>query len=163
MEIDQDILNRIKQINWLTNCGQTLQNEMQISYTKVYNWKEAMRNYQDSNWEKTTLEARNELTVFLHNKYRDQYSKWNSIVKEARMFVEKEIIPKIENYREKNELDKVFIDCVEWDILNAIMESTYSKCNHRPVFFLELLKVYESGNFPCGWDGGWPEGNLIVY
>lgn len=94
MKIDQEILSRIKQINWFTNCGQTLQNEMQISYTKVYNWKEAMQNYQDSNWERTTLEARNELTVFLHNKYRDQYSKWNSIVKEARMFVEKEIIPK---------------------------------------------------------------------
>lgn len=163
MEIDKGILNRIKQINWFTNCGQNLQNEIQISYSKVYNWNEAMRNYQDSNWENTTLEARNELTIFLHNKYRSQYYKWNSIVKEARMFVEKEIIPNIEDYREMNELDKVFIDCVSWDILNAIMESTYSKCNHMPVFFLELLKVYESGNFPCGWDGEWPEGNLIIF
>lgn len=163
MKIDQNILDRIKQINWFTNCGQAMQNEIQISYIKVYNWREAMRNYQDLNWENTTLEARNELTTFLHSKYRDQYSKWNNIAKEARMFIEMNILPEVENYREKNKLDKVFINCVKWDILNAIMESTYSKCNHRPVFFLELLKVYESGNFPCGWHGEWPEGNLIVY
>lgn len=163
MRIDQDILNRIKQINWFTNCGQTLQKEIQIRYINVDNWKEAEQNYQDSNWENTTLAARNELTVFLHNKYRDQYSKWNSLVKEARMFIEEEVIPKVEIYSEKNELDKVFIDCVKWDILNAIMESTYSKCNHGPAFFLELLNVYESGNFPCGWEGKWPKGSLIIY
>lgn len=163
MEIDQGILNEIKQINWFSNCGQAMQNEMQISYTRVYNWKEAKRSYQNPNWERTTLEARNELTTFLHHKYRNEYYKWNKVAKEARLFVEKEIIHKVENYREKNELDKVFIDCVKWDIVNAIMEASYSKCNQRPAFFLELLKVYASGNFPCGWDGKWPKGNLIIY
>ncbi|KGR82244.1 hypothetical protein [Lysinibacillus odysseyi] len=163
MDIDQDILNRIKQINWFTNCGQALENDMRFSYTRVYNWKEAMRSYQDPNWEHATLEARNELTAFLHNKYRNEYAQWNKIAKEVRAFIEKEVIQEVENYREKNELDQAFIDCVKWDIANAILESAYSKCNKRPTFFLELLKVYEAGNFPCGWDGKWPQGNVIVY
>jgi len=47
--------------------------------------------------------------TFLHNKYRDQYSKWNSLVKEARTFIEKEIIPKVENSSKKNDLDNMYL------------------------------------------------------
>ena len=43
------------------------------------------------------------------------------------------------------------------------MEDTYKKCKKRPVFFLHLLEIYESGNLPCGWEGKWPDGKLIVF
>lgn len=163
MKIDQNVLDRIKLINWFANCGQALLKDLEINCIYVRDLSEAKRKYQNSAWENTTLEARNKLTSYLHNKYRNEYNDWNIFTKEARAFIEQEILPKLENYREENSLDKMFIDSVKWDILNAIMESTYSSCRNRPVFFLELLKVYESGNFPCGWEGVWPEGSLIIY
>jgi hypothetical protein len=64
--------------------------------------------------------------------------------------------------RDANGLDKVFVDSVLWDLLGAIMEFYYGQCKNRPEFFLDLLKIYESGNFPCGWIGEWPNGKLIV-
>ncbi len=163
MQINQDILDRIKQINWFSNCGQALQTEIQMEYKGVSSWADAKQDYQSTAWENTTLEARNELTSFLHRKYRDQYSKWNLLAQEAKGFLDTEVMPKIELYREENKLDEEFIANVSWDIVNVIMESTYGICSNRPVFFLELLKVYEAGNFPCGWDGEWPNGKLIVY
>jgi hypothetical protein len=30
-------------------------------------------------------------------------------------------------------------------------------------FFEEILTIYRSGGWPCGWDGDWPEGNLLTY
>lgn len=163
MKIDEKVLGVIRQIDWFHNCGNALKNDIIFSCSYVENWNEAQLNYHSSIWENTTLEARNALTVFLHDKHRDQYLNWNHLAKEARGFLEEEIVPKIELYKEKNNLDNVFIDSVKWDVLNAIMEKSYKKHRNSPVFFSELLTVYESGNFPCGWDGEWPKGKLVIY
>lgn len=163
MKIDEKVLDKIRRIDWFHNCGHNLKNDINFAFSYVENWNEARKHYQDSSWENTTLEARNVLTTFLHGKYRNQYLKWNSLAKEVRVFLEEEIVPKIELYREKHALDKIFVDSVKWDILNAIMENAYMDCKNVPVFFQELLVVYESGNFPCGWEGEWPEGKLIVF
>jgi hypothetical protein len=163
LKIDKEILDRINKINWFENCGKSLKIELSIDIVYINSWEEAKEHYHDENWESATLEARNELTSFLQKNYRSQYVLWNKLVKEAKEFLDKQVVPKIELQREKNDLDQLFLECVKWDILNAIMEHTYLKSSDGPVFFLELLKVYESGNFPCGWKGKWPKGTLLVY
>lgn len=60
------------------------------------------------------------------------------------------VLNMIEMIKEQNNLDQVFIDCVKWDIVNAIMESSFSIKENEVSFFKELLKLYESGNYPCG-------------
>ena len=51
----------------------------------------------------------------------------------------------------------------QWDILGALMENSYVSSGHSVFFFLELLRVYEAGHFPCGWIGDWPSEELTVY
>lgn len=163
MSIEKEIVNRIKSIEWCSNCGNIA--NIRLSYENKYvsSWSEAKKYYNQTTWEDKTLEAQNELTSFLFNKYRNEYSKWNSVVKEAKKFIEEEVVPKIKKIGEDNYLDTVFIDCVKWDILGAIMENEYKKCNGRPTFFLKLLEIYEAGNFPCGWDNNTQNGELIVF
>jgi hypothetical protein len=43
------------------------------------------------------------------------------------------------------------------------MQNSYLQSGNSAFFFLELLTVYESGHFPCGWQGEWPQGKLLVY
>lgn len=49
----------------------------------------------------------------------------------------------------------------------AALEVTYhQRFPGAPVFFDRLLRVYESGRLPCGWDGDlevWPAGALMVH
>lgn len=163
MSIEKEIVNRIKSIEWCSNCGNIA--NIQLSYENKYVslWSEAKKYYNQATWEDKTLKAQNELTSFLFNKYRNEYLKWNSVVKEAKKFIEEEVVPKIKKIEEDNDLGTVFIDCVKWDILGAIMEYEYRKCNGRPTFFLNLLEIYESGNFPCGWDNSTKNGELIVF
>ena len=163
MKLDNNVLERIKNINWFENCGMQVNTQIDIPIVYVNSWKDAKETYQLPDWENTTLEARNELTSFLHGKFRAQYSSWNQLVRDAKTFIDVEVMPKINIIKEKNNLDQIFIDCVKWDILNAIMEGTFKNCNLRKTFFLDLLTIYESGNFPCGWNGKWPEGSLLVY
>lgn len=159
----QELFERMLKIIWFSNFGNKLNQNINFNINYAKNIEECKNYYTDINWEETTLEARNMLTEFLHNKYQKDYSKWNVHAKEGKIFLEKNIIPKIELYCKQNNLDKVFIDCVEWDLLGVIMESYYCKIKNKPTFFEELFKIYENGNFPCGWVGKYPNGSLIVF
>ncbi|OBY76078.1 hypothetical protein [Acinetobacter gyllenbergii] len=35
--------------------------------------------------------------------------------------------------------------------------------DHFPNIWKEILSVYLNGGFPCGWDGHYPEGRLVVF
>ncbi|WNS43268.1 hypothetical protein [Paenibacillus sp. MMS20-IR301] len=161
MKINRQIFDRIDNINWFTNCGTplTMENVIQVS-----SWEEAKNWYSDPNWEDTTLEAGNVLTEFLHNKYPNKYLEWNNIVRDAKRYIESSLSVKLLNYQEQYNLDNIFVNCVKWDVVSAIMEFAYSDCKGISHFFLDLLLVYENGNFPCGWDGIYPNsGKLVVY
>lgn len=164
MKLSTQLLNDISNIQWLANCGNMFTNDnvdMPIQY--INSWENAKKSYQLQKWEDTTLEARNHLTSFLHDKYRTEYTSWNLLVKEAKKFIENELVPQLNLVKEENNLDNLFLDCVKWDILNAIVEDAYQNCKNRPTFFLDLLTIYKMGNFPCGWEGEWPRGSLLVY
>ncbi|WNS43299.1 hypothetical protein [Paenibacillus sp. MMS20-IR301] len=165
MKINRQIFERIDNINWFSKCGVPITGEgINQNAVQVSSWEEAHVWYSDVNWDNTTLEARNILTVFLHNKYSDKYQEWNNIARDASGYIESSLSSGLESYREQYNLDNIFVNCVKWDVLNAIMEYTYYNCKKLPLFFLDLLLVYENGNFPCGWDGDYPKtGKLVVY
>jgi len=148
--IGNEIIEKILNINWFSNCGNPISIEVPLNIIYVSNWIEAKKYYTDPLWEETTLEARNVLTEFLHNKYINDYINWNKVADEAKNFLENSIKPQIVKFKDENNLDKIFVDCVMWDLLGAIMEYYYQKCKNRPEFFGKLLNIYESGNFPCG-------------
>ncbi|GAB1159747.1 hypothetical protein YWY31_57720 [Paenibacillus illinoisensis] len=165
MKVDKMIFDRIDRINWFTNCGAPLApGIINQNIAQVDNWEQAKTWYSDSRWEDTTLEARNTLTAYLYSKYPNKYSEWNKIVIKAKGYIESSLSEKLRSYEEKYNLGNSFIDCVKWDVLHAIMEFAYSDCKKTPRFFLDLILVYENGNFPCGWDGDYPvNGKLVVY
>lgn len=163
LKISEEIIDRIRSIKWFQNCGSTVNNNVGYKIKYANTWESASDYFNHPTWEDTTLEARNELTSFLNKKYRNEYSKWNVLTREAKGFLEKEVMPEIVDFKEKNSLNETFVDCVKWDLLGAIMEQYFYKCKNRPTFFLHLLTIYEEGNFPCGWEGEYPKGELVIY
>lgn len=163
MKVNNEILNRIRNIKWFENCGMNSEYSIKFSIVVAGTWKEASEYYSDPQWEDTTLEARNQLTELLSTGYKNEYSKWNSLSKEAKLFMDDEVMPLLHEIKEKKNLDQIFIDCVQWDILGSIMEDAYQNCSCRATFFSQLLSIYEGGHFPCGWEGEWPDGKLVVF
>lgn len=101
--------------------------------------------------------------MFLHKKYSNRYDNWNKLVREAKAILEEQVFLTIGNLSQEHSLDEKWVGLVKWDILNAVMENAYQDCENRPTFFLDLLEVYEEGNFPCGWQGDWPKGELVIF
>jgi hypothetical protein len=63
----------------------------------------------------------------------------------------------------KNTPDKYMeaLDDVSSDLANCAFSRNI--CGKNNDFFERLLKIYDSGYFPCAWKGNYPKGNLIVY
>lgn len=161
MRLNYAIITRLKGIEWFCNCGEKIDHiDINFPLRYVDSWEEAREQCESQEWESFTLEARNNLTSFLHNKFPREYLEWNKLVKEAKKILEAEILPKILEKNEALNLTDVIIDCVKWDLVNIILEASYSKCGKIPIFYIELLKVYETGNFPCGID---KSNTLVVY
>ncbi|MBS2032951.1 MAG: hypothetical protein JST54_34080 [Deltaproteobacteria bacterium] len=159
-----DVAARIQAIDWFSKCGEALALQLSVPIERVTSWAEAVQASAASAWEHATLEARNQLTLWLHLNALDAYRRWNEITVEHKsktinVLTDTCLTPFVSAHA----LPQRIVRCVQWDVLAALMENSYLPTGHRSFFFLELLKVYEVGHFPCGWRGDWPAGHLLVF
>jgi hypothetical protein len=129
----------------------------------VASWREASECCSDPQWETATLEAQNQLTLWLCKHASREYQQWNDIVIAHKQETLARLEPAWALSQQEHRFDDVILQCVRWDVLGALMENSYLPSAHSVFFFLELLWVYESGHFACGWDGEWPTGRLVVF
>lgn len=159
------LLKRIESIHWLEHIGDSNELNVNMEVSFVHSWSEAIEHYNRIEWTNTTLEAQNVLTRHLFFNHRDHYNRdWNSMIMAAKIFLEKDVFPKIAAIQQSNNLDEKFVDTIHWNILGIISEDYYQDCAPPVSFFNELLIIYEAGHLPCGWvDGVWPKGKLVVF
>ncbi|QGJ70192.1 Hypothetical protein PBC10988_18860 [Planctomycetales bacterium 10988] len=55
-----------------------------------------------------------------------------------------------------------------FDLLDDIVGDLHNAAFNRAIqgpqgFFEDLFKVYQQGAWPCGWEGNYPEGKLMVH
>jgi hypothetical protein len=162
--VQSDLAAKARTIQWFARCGQPLDFDLTMPTERVTDWPTAIASCKDPVWEYVELEAKNQLTLWLHANDRTAYQKWNDIVLAHKAsvlnpLIEQTVVP----YQEKHGLDIALVHSVQWDILGALMENLYLGSGHKAFFFLELFGVYEAGHFPCGWVGEWPHGSLRVF
>jgi hypothetical protein len=162
--VDEAFARELEAVEWFVACGKPFTVSLPFPMATVSSWSEAIEQCSDPLWEHVTLEARNELTIFLHAHHHDADQNWNVITDAAK---ERVITPLLDRvwrpFAARQGFGKVLLDCIAWDVLTAIMEHEYRDCVGRPEFFLHLLKVYRGGHFPCGWLGEWPKGQLLAW
>ncbi|MPQ31917.1 hypothetical protein E4V42_10790 [Clostridium estertheticum] len=164
MEVNMEIVERLEKINWFKNCGKPLSISLMydVNYAKDIN--SVIKHISSTRWGNIGLEEKNDLTSYLFKNYPNKYHQvWNELVeniKENIMINIKNEAIKMANNKGLN--DNSIIGHIEWDILIIIMAFTYSEYK-EPTFYKEILRIYESGNIPCGWKGTYPNGRIIIY
>jgi len=153
-------LDRILNIDWFTNVGQPIPRDLG-DVVPVSSWDQACEKCSDPLWEDVSAEARNDLTTHLNAVCKAEFQGWNRVIDQIKCNLEQPW-RRVRQMLDEQGLPMVIADCVEWDTMHAVATEYYSHCNPPP-FFLELLVVYEQGHFPCGWDGAFPNGRLVVY
>ncbi|KHT27163.1 hypothetical protein [Pectobacterium carotovorum] len=158
MKISNDAVDRLLKIDWFANVG----NQCFIPNVKVVaSLNDANFSLSSPDWENVTLEESNEISGYLAVKHTVIFQDWNDLAQEAKSFLKDKLLKQIPHL---NGFDNVLLlQCIEWDVVSYLIEDAYKDKIKKPLFFDSLIHIYESGHIPCGWDGVWPNGKLVVY
>jgi hypothetical protein len=151
-------LQKLKSQSWFASVGS--QDLLGVKF--VSSWMNAIAHCAGVQWENVQIEAQNQLTEELSIRHRERYREWNRLVQELGPTVRQLVEEKTREVVAKHGLPKVFVDSVYGDLLGFTMECEYSDVV-PPGFCTRLAECYLAGHFPCGWEGEFPEGRLIVY
>jgi hypothetical protein len=125
-------------------------------------WQEAIEHCSSVEWENLCLEAVNQFRERLLERSVGRYRKWNDLVDELKPVTEPLVRRTIAAVAHEHNLPKVFEDAVNWDILHVCMEAEYADV-FPPGYYASQAYWYVKGHFPCGWQGEFPNGQLIIY
>ena len=125
-------------------------------------WQEATEHCSSIEWENLCLEAANQYRLRLLERSKERFKQWNEVVERLKPKTEALVRRKIEGVVRANSLPQVFEDTVRWDILHVCMEAEYADV-YQPGYYASQAYWYVKGHFPCGWEGEFPDGRLIIY
>lgn len=163
MELDKNFLERIEKIDWFSNCGKDLPTDLSVDYPlhKIDNWKTAKKYYTAPLWEEVQTIIKNVRITNLTTSGRS-VAEWNEANTLVGKTVDEILAAKFAALQEQQKLDKQIVKDARRHTIMAVMEHQFQAAKIHP-FGLNLLKIYEAGHLPCGWEGArWPEGQLVV-
>jgi hypothetical protein len=132
------------------------------SVLTVESWKEASKRCRAREAKYAWGEALNVLSDELRPKDLSRYRLWNEIASEARDKVKSLLMPQIERVSNAQKFGTFFANTVVGDFVGACIELAYADLV-PPRFFAAITKWYLAGHWPCGWEGEYPEGRLIIF
>jgi hypothetical protein len=160
---ESDVANRLRAIRWLSASGTPFTGDLTMPVRQLSDSAAAFEARADVVWENAELEAQNQLSMWLSKNAPADDQRWNELVENHKRETLAALEPAWAQCQATWGLPKVALDSFRWDTLNALMANSYLYTGHSSFFFLELLTVYEAGHWPCGWEGQWPDGVLLVF
>ena len=155
-------LEQLETANWFSQVGTMYGVSQPEKIIMLSSWQEAVEQCSTIEWENLCLEAQNQYRMRLLEKNKDRYRQWNDVVEMLKPTTIPFVQRKIEATVKQHDLPKVFEVTVQWDILGVCMESEFADV-YPPGFFASNAYWYMKGHFPCGWQGEFPKGTLIIY
>jgi hypothetical protein len=152
-------LEKLEKADWFTHVGEKDTTEAIIVLSS---WQEAIEHCSSVEWENLGLEAANQYRERLLERSKQRFNEWNDLVAQIKLATEPLVRGKIEAVAREHGLPKIFEDTVQWDILHVCMEAEYADV-YQPGYYASQAYWYVKGHFPCGWEGEFPKGKLIMY
>ena len=168
MNLVPDVYLLLERIPWLSTIGTSQRPMVDFAITYLDSRDDLVRSFTSHLWADAKTEAQGDLTGYLSKHHYNAYGGcWNNLARQSRTLVEKAARAMIEEGLDKNGLPIDFLQPILVDLNRAALEIAYrNKYPKVPIFFEHLLRLYEAGRLPCGWNGSmadWPAGNVIAY
>jgi hypothetical protein len=124
-------------------------------------WREALAKVTAEPWEELRLELANQLGERVDEVAPARYQGWNEITAPVRARIREIVEPPVRAYVAEQKLAEKVLHRAQWDVMHAALEAAYSDI--VPVGpYSKWLEIYREGRFPCGWEGEYPKGVLLV-
>lgn len=155
-------LEHLERSDWFSSVGTYDGIQDRNKVILLSSWAKAMAACSSVEWENLCLEAVNHYCERIAERSQERFSQWNEIAESLRPITEPLVRRKIEHVVREHDLPQVFEDTVQWDIHHVCMESEYADV-YQPGFYASQAYWYVKGHFPCGWEGEFPSGTLIIF
>ncbi len=136
----RNFLEELDIIPWLKNIGEPLHIQ---EVKQLFSWNDAWTHLQNESW----------INASFHNHVDSMNPIWDIAYDQALETLSKSI-----NYQLEEGIS--IADAVAYDIAAA---AAVELATDSPDFFTNLIEWYRLGHWPCGWEGEYPKGKLIVY
>ena len=150
----ENAIESLQSIAWFSSIGSD----------STLNISEAFEHIQSSEWENFQLDRSGDITTYLSTNFREEYREWNAITNLIKSSLEGKVYPLIKEAlaTKMAEFPQVVFDSIKWDVLAYLQELSYSEFN-IPMFYSGLIKSYINGKLPYGWEGNYPDGQVLEY
>jgi hypothetical protein len=155
---DYDMIALLEAVDWFACVGELVDAPVK----RVTSWQAAERNCGEHAWKTAMLESSNDITRGLYINFPDAKHPRNDVVIRIKTFTEPLIAAKTRSFVEANLIAKAILGTIEWSILHIVLAAHFGDMYLSP-FYTDLADWYVQGHFPCGWEGKYPQGRLIVY
>ena len=153
------ILDDLKKIRLFGSVGDAVNDQ---NVVVVRSWQQAINSAERLNWENIRIDWGNSVSGKLAVEFPARFDQWNDVTVELKHA----LLPIVEEKIAATELDEKIrpklLNNVRWDLLSLLLESEYSDLV-TPHYYAALGIIYFDGHFPCGWEGEYPSGKLMVF
>ena len=153
-----DAFNQIEQADWFSALGQQREGPFII----VQSWEEATKSCGSPEWQDLILEAANRYREAVLRRDIERYRQWNTVAVDVRQVVLPLVERKVRPLCASLGLPAIVETCIRWDLIHFGIECEFADV-FPPGFFGSQIYWYIQGRFPCGWQGEFPEGKLVLY
>ncbi|MFO1488055.1 MAG: hypothetical protein U1F65_06225 [Verrucomicrobiota bacterium] len=144
---------------WFGAAGK--QNDAEYSHAP--SWLHALASCNGSDWMSVFDAGFEILTAKVQSRSLSRYQEWNVHIGEVRPLLVELIKRKAGKIMADHQLPEQFFWSVYAGLLGIAMECEYADIADPGFFTNEILPCYLRGHFPCGWEGQFPNGHLVVY
>jgi hypothetical protein len=155
----EEILTSFRDTDWFANCGRRKRG---IKARWVHSWGDAWKVTQAMNWPLALVMVSDNLLISLSMQDARIVPKWERFKKAIRPVLEPLVKDKTKDPVAKHQLPVEFVRTVHCMIENALAEVEFADMGASFVF-CELARHYEEGHYPCGWDGDYPSGKVVLF
>lgn len=160
----KDTIEQLREVDWFTAVGNkpALPENWQTRLIFCDSWVEAVYHCSKTSWENLRLNANDVIYSEVRQQSPEVSRHWNEVVGELRPIVNDLVGSKTRVVVEVHKLPVKFVHVVRWDVLGILLEAQYGEFL-KTNFYVPLGNWYLEGHFPCGWEGEYPDGKLIVF
>lgn len=163
------IISRLETIRYLEHCGNPPDHDWAVP--KVRDFQSAFYGYAiDRGFRPFQMQRINEISNWVREHIDldpDEYlfQQREQIDPVITAIIKRRIWPMLPSQIQRADSNAKFMVRTGFkaDLMHMVIEFRLIDQGMPPVFFTQLLAPYEAGRYPCGWEGAFPHGRLIVF
>jgi hypothetical protein len=155
-----ELLAKVRDAGLLERIGHPV-NDATVS--QVFSWPDALRYNEQSEWYNTAaVDFRNDFARVFYRVFTDEPSPWNPTVKKIRTIVDPLFDLRMRPLAIQHNLPEDVYSISRIIVVLACMELEFPAIECKKVYTM-LLGWLLQGHYPCGWEGEYPAGHLVVF